>query len=95
MGEHALLSASSAHRWLKCTPSPVLELQFEEQSSAFADEGTAAHALAEYKLRRYLGQECERPESEYENEEMERCTEEYLEYAAELIAQRRPSAKTR
>ncbi len=93
MGEHALLSASSAHRWLKCTPSPVLELQFEEQSSAFADEGTAAHALAEYKLRRYLGQECERPESEYENEEMERCTEEYLEYAAEIISQARTISK--
>jgi len=93
MGEHALLSASSAHRWLKCTPSPVLELQFEEQSSAFADEGTAAHALAEYKLRRYLGQECERPESEYENEEMERCTEEYLEYAAELITQAKTISK--
>ena len=93
MGEHALLSASSAHRWLKCTPSPVLELQFEEQSSAFADEGTAAHALAEYKLRRYLGQECERPESEYEDEEMKRCTEEYLEYAAELISQARTISK--
>jgi hypothetical protein len=71
----------------------VLELQFEEQSSAFADEGTAAHALAEYKLRRYLGQECERPESEYENEEMERCTEEYLEYAAELITQAKTISK--
>ena len=93
MGEHALLSASSAHRWLKCTPSPVLELQFEEQSSAFADEGTAAHALAEYKLRRYLGQESQRPESEYENEEMERCTEEYLEYAAELITQAKTISK--
>ena len=50
MGEHALLSASSAHRWLKCTPSPRLEQQFEEQTSAFAEEGTAAHELAEYKL---------------------------------------------
>ena len=87
MGEHALLSASSAYRWLKCTPSTMLEQQFTEQSSAFAEEGTAAHALAEYKLKKYLGQDCEKPVSELNNDEMERYTDEYVEYAAELISQ--------
>lgn len=93
MGQHALLSASSAHRWLKCTPSPILEQQFEEQSSAFAEEGTAAHELAEYKLKRYLGQECTLPESKYHSDEMDRCTDEYVEYAAELIAQAKAVSK--
>ena len=93
MGQHALLSASSAHRWLKCTPAPRLEQQFEEHSSAFAEEGTAAHEIAEYKVRRYLGQECIRPESKYDCDEMDRCTDEYVEYAAELISQAKAVSK--
>lgn len=47
---HALLSPSSSERWLKCTPSAVLE-QYEPSSySPYAEEGTEAHALAELKL---------------------------------------------
>ncbi|WP_290452105.1 DUF2800 domain-containing protein, partial [Faecalibaculum rodentium] len=50
MGRHALLSASSSKRWLSCTPSARLEEQFQEESggSVYAEEGTAAHALAEH-----------------------------------------------
>lgn len=44
---HALLSASGAHRWLACTPSARLEEFFEAKTSTYAEEGTAAHALAE------------------------------------------------
>lgn len=44
---HALLSASGAHRWLACTPSVRLEEMFEAKTSEYAEEGTAAHALAE------------------------------------------------
>ena len=47
---HALLSASSAHRWLECTPSAVLESGYADKSSEFALEGTRAHALAERLL---------------------------------------------
>lgn len=93
MGEHALLSASSSHRWLKCTPSPLTELQFEQQTSAFAEEGTAAHELAEYKLKRYLGQECTLPESKYHSDEMDKCTDDYVLYAAELISQAKTVSK--
>lgn len=47
---HALLSASTAHRWLECTPSARLEeLEGRDTCSAYAAEGTAAHALAEIK----------------------------------------------
>lgn len=49
--QHALLSASTAHRWLTCIPSAYLEHQEEvEECSVYAAEGTAAHALAEIKL---------------------------------------------
>lgn len=51
---HALLSASSAHRWVVCTPSARLEEPFPDQSSEAAAEGTLAHELAELKLRHYF-----------------------------------------
>lgn len=52
--DHALLSASSAHRWLACTPSAKLEEQFPDTTSEAAREGTLAHELAELKLRSYF-----------------------------------------
>lgn len=51
---HALLSASSAHRWLTCTPSARLEEQFPDTTSDAAKEGTLAHELAEMKVRNYF-----------------------------------------
>lgn len=49
--DHALLSASSSHRWLICTPSARLEMGFPDTPSDYAREGTLAHELAEVKLR--------------------------------------------
>jgi Protein of unknown function (DUF2800) len=51
---HALLSASSAKRWLACTPSARLGEQFEDKSSFYSEEGTLAHEIAELKLRKYM-----------------------------------------
>ena len=51
MGQHAVLSASGAHRWLECTPSARLEEGFEDRPSSSAKEGTLAHEIAEAKLR--------------------------------------------
>jgi hypothetical protein len=51
---HALLSASSAHRWLYCTPSAKLEEQFPDTTSEAAKEGTLAHELSEMKVRNYF-----------------------------------------
>ena len=52
---HAVLGASSAHRWLICTPSArlceKLTSRFRSESSPYAAEGTKAHALAEMKVR--------------------------------------------
>ena len=43
--EHALLSASSSHKWLNCTPSAILELEVENKETESAKEGTAANKL--------------------------------------------------
>ncbi|NCX93131.1 MAG: DUF2800 domain-containing protein [Gammaproteobacteria bacterium] len=51
---HALLSPSSASRWLYCTPSARLEAECEETKSAVADEGTAAHRMSEIMLHSFL-----------------------------------------
>jgi hypothetical protein len=51
MSEHALLSPSSAARWLRCHGSVVLEgLADKEEDSEYSKEGTAAHELAERLL---------------------------------------------
>lgn len=48
--KHALLSPSTSHRWLNCTPSAMLESYEPSSYSPYAAEGTEAHALAELKL---------------------------------------------
>lgn len=48
--KHALLSASAAHRWLKCTAAPRFEEQFPETTSDYAEEGRLAHAICELKV---------------------------------------------
>lgn len=47
---HAKLSASGSHRWLSCLGSVEAEKGIKDSSSAAADEGTAAHELAEMVL---------------------------------------------
>ena len=48
---HALLSPSSAHRWLACTPSALLEAGEPDRTTCFSEEGTLAHEFAEVYLR--------------------------------------------
>ena len=66
MGQHAILSASASKRWMNCTPSALLEKQFADEESIYAAEGTAAHALAEHKLKRFINNLSKRPVSYYE-----------------------------
>ena len=84
--DHALLSASGAHRWLNCTPSARLESDEPESTSAAAEQGTAAHALAEHKLRRALKQRSKRPVSAWIDDEMETLTDDYVAYVQEHIS---------
>lgn len=80
---HATLSASSAHRWLSAPPLPQLEKYFPKDASLMAAEGTAAHALCEYKLRKALGQKIKRSASDFDNDDMEAYTDDYCSYVIE------------
>ena len=93
MSEHALLSASSAHRWLACTPSARLEQGFEDSGGEAAAEGTAAHALAEHKLRLALGFNSKKPISKYDSGEMEEHTDGYVAFVLEQIALAKETCK--
>ena len=93
MGAHALLSASGSHRWLHCTPSARLEETFDEQTSVFAEEGTAAHALSEHKLRLNLGQDSSRPVSPFDSDELDYHTDVYVDFAIELITEARRNCR--
>ena len=83
MGKHAILSASGSHRWLNCTPSARLELEFDDTGSEAAKEGTAAHALCEHKLKKALRMRSKRPVSDYDSDEMEECTDAYVDFVLE------------
>ena len=50
MSTHAILGASSAHRWMQCPGTIKLTKDLPRQTSKYAHEGTAAHALAERVL---------------------------------------------
>lgn len=84
---HAELSASGSHRWLNCTPSALLEREFEDRESDAAAEGTAAHALAEHKLRRCLKMRSKKPVSKYDCDEMDAYTDGYVQFVLESIAE--------
>ena len=72
---HAILSASSSDRWLHCPPSARLCETYEGKGSDYAAEGTDAHELCEYKLKRDLGMDASDPTENltWYNEEMEDC----------------------
>lgn len=58
-GQHAALSPSSAHRWIRCPASIRAIAQLpkrEDVSSPYAHEGTLAHALAEIEGRHHFDQ---------------------------------------
>lgn len=93
MSKHAILSASGSHRWLNCTPSARLELEFESTTSEAAKEGTAAHALCEHKLKKALKKRSKRPVSDYNSDEMEECTDSYAEYVMEQYEEAKKSCK--
>ena len=83
MGKHSILSPSGAHRWMNCTPSARLEQEFEGTESEAAKEGTAAHALCEHKLKKALHMRSKRPVSDYNSDEMEECSDAYVDFVME------------
>lgn len=84
---HAILSASSANRWLHCPPSARLCESYADKGSDYAAEGTDAHALCEYKLRQALGLLATDPTENltWFNEEMSDCAAGYAAYVLEQV----------
>ena len=87
MIKHALLSASSAHRWLACPPSARICAQFPDESSEYAKQGTDAHALCQYLVEKELGIDSEDPTAslEYYDSEMQSCAESYRDFVTETL----------
>ena len=94
MASHALLSASSSHRWLHCTGAPRLEATFPDTTSEYAKEGTLAHELCELKLKKYTtvmakGTYTRAYNKIKKNElwapEMDETTDVYLEYIKSIM----------
>lgn len=85
--KHALLSASSAYRWMACPPSAKLASSYKDESSTYAAEGTDAHSLCEYKLKTALGRKADDPTEDltYFNEEMDASSDAYAGYALEQL----------
>lgn len=53
---HAVLGASSAERWMNCTPSAMFTKDMPDRKTEFSAEGDTAHAIAERMLNTYLTQ---------------------------------------
>ena len=84
-GKHAVLSASSSKQWIHCPPSARLQEPFPNDSSVFAEEGTWAHELCEYKVKKYLHERKKRPQSEFYTEEIEQATDINAEFVISII----------
>lgn len=83
---HALLSASSAHRWLCCPPSAVAVEAYPNPDTEFTREGTLAHEVAEIVARQSLeglGEITDRKEGV--TGEMVDCANAYADYIREQL----------
>lgn len=93
--KHALLSASSADRWLHCTPSARLTEGLPDRSTQYTQEGRLAHAIGELRLRKqFLEPMSQKAFTARLNKlkkdpsfdpEMLHTTEEYLDFVVEQV----------
>lgn len=85
-GTHAILSPPSSERWINCPPS-AKENAGGDTGSSYAQQGTDAHVLCEYKVKKALGHKVRDPteDLEYYDEEMEECATAYCEFIMEQV----------
>lgn len=92
--KHALLSASSAARWMICTAAPRFEEGLPESTSEYAEEGRLAHAIGELKVtkkctpmstRTYNTRLNKLKKDPLYNPEMDKTTDLYLEHITEQV----------
>ena len=79
--KHARLSPSSSHIWLNCPPSVRLSEKYADETSVYAEEGTEAHSLCEYELKKALGVKVPdlRGNLEHYDNEMQDAADGYVE----------------
>lgn len=78
---------------MQCTPSARLEQEFEVSTSQAAAEGSAAHALAEHKLKRALKLRSQRPTSPFEDDAMDEYTTDYVSFVMEQFYEMKNGAE--
>ena len=97
--QHAILSASSAARWIACPPSARINAERPGETTVYAEEGTLAHALGELKLRKLFGDGVhphmapstykrklgEIKKNALYSEEMDYCTDEYVQHVQDWV----------
>ena len=84
---HAVLSASSSSRWLKCPPSAVAATMYPSTGSDYTREGTLAHEVAENlaRIAPYYKEFYRDGWPEEVTKEMLDCAKAYGDYIQELI----------
>ena len=91
---HSILGASAADRWMHCPPSARLTAGMQDEETVFAAEGTAAHAEAEWKVKKVLKMRAgRRPTSEFWTEEMDEATDGYAAYVLALVTEAKKTCK--
>ena len=85
MRKHSSLPPSAAKMWIACNPSAKKNAELPDQTSPFAQEGTDAHALCEYKLLKALGRDAKDPREDltYYDQEMEDASDDYVSFVME------------
>ena len=92
-----IFTPSGSHRWMECTASAKLNAELADTTSSFAEEGTAAHSLCEYKVLNALYDmdvtvwksrpEGDPTKSPYYDAEMEECCTEYCNFVLDCFKQ--------
>lgn len=92
MSDHAPLSPSSSERWINCTVSAKHNVG-SDTSSTYAQQGSEAHLMAEWKVKKALGHKVRdpTPDLEFYDEEMEECTDAYCEFVMEQVQKAKQS----
>lgn len=92
---HAVLSASSSKMWIACPPAARLNAAAADISSEYAQQGSSAHQLAEFKVKHSLGGNVQDPTESltYFDNEMADCTDSYALYVTEQIEKAKQHCK--
>ena len=97
MSGHAILSPSSAKRWINCPPSALINAEAPQTDTVYTREGTLAHAVCELKARKHFltgigpkkyqtGMDKLRADPLWQDE-MDGYTDDYLDALKDIAAQ--------